>query len=280
MCHPFFPTPPNTSTTMLSRLILFATLIAFAKSQFESPPPAAPIQQQEARGPNRYAYSVNILVALNSTMTISTLNQSRAIYWALTSRTNASPQPIKTTTLFNLADPGVRNDPLIRSTYRCAPNESACNSISVAPMSVQMLGDYSYQSFINTLDSLYVDYNVSTWVRPLDMQCALQGGGGGLLQPTTTATASSDQTSSLCAINGSQGVVSVLGSSRVTLTCVVYVAQNDEYTPQADLVIRSVEDNMECADTDSTQVDKRGIFAKKYLLSLSDWVVVVGNYPL
>lgn len=254
---------------MLSRLILFATLIAFAKSQFESPPPPAPIQQQqEARGPNRYAYSVNLLVALNSTMTISTLNQSRAIYWALTSRTNASPQPIKTTTLFNLADPGVRNDPLIRSTYRCAPNESACNSISVAPMSVQMLGDYSYQSFINTLDSLYVDYNVSTWVRPLDMQCALQGGG--LLQPTTTTTATSDQMSSLCAINGSQGVVSVLGSSRVTLTCVVYVAQNDEYTPQADLVIRSVEDNMECADTDSTQVDKRGRNIRKKIFIITE----------
>lgn len=206
----------------------------------------ASLVQKEARGPNRFSYAVNLLVGLNSTMTVSTLNQSRAIYWVLTQRL-ANASTIAPTPIFNLANPAIRQDALVRATYQCAPNETDCNSITVTPIRLHSIGDYSYQSFINTLDSLYVDYNVSAWVHPLEMQC----GGIDLLGANQTGSGTSSQQ---CASNRTQGVLSVLGSSRVTLQCSILVAQNDLFEPQADLVIRSVEDNVECADTETTQV--------------------------
>lgn len=197
------------------------------------------IIQKEARGPNRFAYSVNLLVGLNSSVTITTLNQSKPIYWALAQRlTNSSS--IMTTQLYLLGNPAIRQDPLLRSMYQCSPNETECHTMTVPTIKLQSIGDYTYQSLINTLDSLYVDYNVSAWVQPLDFQCG-----------TTEGVANNE---TLCSVNRTTGLVSVLGSSRVTVTCSILVAQNDIYEPQADVVIRSVEDNTECSDTESTQV--------------------------
>lgn len=197
-----------------------------------------PSNIKEARGPNRYEYTVNLLVGLNSSMSLSTLNQTRSILWALTQRlTNSSLTSIP---LFHITNPAIRQDAFIRSTYKCAPNESDCNAITVSPIKLQSIGDYSYQSFMaNMLDSLNVDYNVSTWVHPIDFQCG-------------TAAITDNQT--ICAANKTQAVVSVLGANRVTVSCSILVAQNDQYDPKAELVIRSVEDNTECSDTDSTQV--------------------------
>lgn len=197
-----------------------------------------PSNIKEARGPNRYEYTVNLLVGLNSSMSLSTLNQTRSILWALTQRlTNSSLTSIP---LFHITNPAIRQDSFIRSTYKCAPNESDCNAITVSPIKLQSIGDYSYQSFMaNMLDSLNVDYNVSTWVHPIDLQCG---------------TAANTDNQTICAANKTQAVVSVLGGNRVTVSCSILVAQNDQYDPKAELVIRSVEDNTECSDTESTQV--------------------------
>lgn len=206
------------------------------------------IIQNQARGPNRFVYSVNLLVGLNSTLSITTLNRSKPVYWALAQRLTNSTSTL-TTQLYMLGQPEIRQNPVLRSTYQCSPNETECSTMTVNSVKLNSIGDYSYQTFINTLDSLYVDYNVSAWVQPLDFQC------GGLLGAVVEANITNTNPQPVqCAVNRTLGVVSVLGSSRVTVTCSILVAQNEMFDPQADVVIRSVEDNTECSDTDTTQV--------------------------
>jgi hypothetical protein len=192
---------------------------------------------QEARGPSRYSFVINLVVPLNGTMSLTTVNQSKAIYWALIRYTNDSAQTEErksTVQIYNLANPLVRNNK-IKETFECVPNDTDCYRIVVRKFNVSLVGVYSYQSFkdinnLNTVDTLNVDYNISTFIRPLSVDCA----------PVQT-----------CLFNETTGVLSVVHSTSVTFTCTSYIAQNDIFEPSVELKIR--DDYEECGGGDETQ---------------------------
>lgn len=243
---------------MIVVLVLGLVLMAVSQSQGElttaqqdyNELTLANMMKKEARGPGQIEYDVQLLVSINGTLSVSTLNFSNPYNWDHTQRLG-NATVLKS--LFDLANPSVRQDPNVRSTYQCTPNETVCHTITVRPMRLQSIGSYSYQSRINSLDRLFVDYRVATWAYPLDLQCQQQPQQ---TQPQQTQPQQplSDNNQNSCAVNKTLGVVSVLGSNRVTITCSIFIVQNDIYDPQVDVVIRSVEDNAECSDTDTTQV--------------------------
>ena len=201
---------------ILTLCVILATEVINAFEQHQQLITGSPLLftgGEHARGPVRYQYSVNLLVKLNSTLRLQTFNNSRAIYWALTKYSandaslGLSPVP---TPIYNVANPAIRNNQTIRSQFLCTPSDTECNQISVFRFNnFRYLGSYSYQSLINTLDSLYVDYNVSAAVEPIQMSVECAGG------------------SSRCFLNSTSGEnkLTVLANELVRVSCSILIGK-------------------------------------------------------
>ena len=202
--------------------------------------------RQVNQGPERSYYSINLLVALNTTLFFPSLNGSIVNTWLLTRLTNATfyqqqqnpnlsiqikPQP-----LFDVGMPSVRNQ-TIKQTFQCSSSETDCSQLSVPNFNVKYIGHYT--SFSRSIDYLYdyrVDYNVSTYIQPLSFQCD---------------DFSSAETN--CVYNSSMQTLSVIKDTPVQLSCSILIAQNDLYQTSADILIRS-DMNQECVGTTSLQL--------------------------
>lgn len=177
-------------------------------------------QHDHPRGPSRFQYSISLLAKENSRLRLATFNQSGAVYWAFAKfkqgdAMDTAPAPLP---LFHLSNPAIRNNQSIRESFACTPSESQCNEITVGRFdNFKYLGSYSYQSFINTLDSLYVDYNISMAVSKTKVECS------GVNEP------------SACSITPE--TISVKSGQEVKVTCSIIIAQNSPYDVSLDYVM-------------------------------------------
>lgn len=227
-------------TTMLSVLASGGLAQSTEYSYFNDLVTAANLRQKnDGRISTPYQYDLNMLVKLGSSLTLTTLNNSNPIYWILTRYTNETfymqqnnqqvNEKLTKLPLFKLAQPDIRTES-IRNTFLCLPKEETCNMMSVQKFTISLIGMYSYQSLINSFESLYVYYNVSTFIAPVSINCH-------------------QNQSSSCRFNESNNALSVLQGTSVTFTCSVYIAQNDIYDPAVEMIISPENDPSECGDS-------------------------------
>ena len=183
---------------------------------------------EQLRGPMRYQYSINIFVKFNDSFKLKTYNNSRAIYWALTKYTITNSnfdeeyQPIPTV-LYNVANPSVRDNNLLRNKFICYPNDSECNEIYINQFDdLNYIGTYSYQSLINTLDSLYVDYNISLLLTDIQISC--------------------QSNNSKCVYDKSKPSIKLLANNQVEISCNVLFAQNIKFEPDVEILMNDCKD--------------------------------------
>jgi hypothetical protein len=203
--------------------------------------------------PLRYHYSVNVLVKINDSLKFKTLNNSRAIYWAFTRYIYNNSNLITTITspLFNVANSNIRNDLLTASQYNCFPNDIECNQITTPIFKdFSLVGSYSCQSLSNTLDSLFVDFNVSTYSSSIEFGCSY------LNDPK-------EKCSSL------QHDTLTLDSNKIVeLSCTIIIIQNSLFNPAVDFIFpkcRSTQTDIQDVTTNhTTNHDKNRLYWLKY----------------
>ncbi|CAF0904317.1 unnamed protein product [Brachionus calyciflorus] len=209
-------------------------------------PTAAGLRLNDARGPEFLKYNLNLVIGLNSSLTLTTLNQSNAVYWVLSQYTNETfllEQENKLTQnirlpLFNVLKPNVRNS-TIRSQFMCSPSEQECNQMTIPKFGLNYLGTYSYQAQIdNVMDSIFVDFNISTFINHVDLAC----------------------NSGDCLYNQSSQQLSILSGKKISLECSVLIGQNNLYTPAAELNILSDRYEDCFGETQINQIDPTEVY--------------------
>lgn len=232
--------------SLLILAALFTIHCETAQSQSQSPFRLND-QKEFARGPVRYQYSINLLARINSTLKIQTFNNSRAIYWAVAqykSDFTSYDQTPAPTAIYNVANPNIRSSADLKSQYVCGPSESECNQITIPSFNnLKYLGTYSYQSLINTLDSLYVDYNISAFISPIQVECD--------------------------SCNVSSSSIQLLANRQIKLSCSILIAQNSDFQPSVDFRFHS------CLEMNRSVENVSGKYKNKLNISSDDANVVV-----
>jgi hypothetical protein len=176
-------------------------------------------------GPLRYQYSINILVKFNYSFHLKTFNNSQAIYWALTryvsNNSSHNSNSAITLPLFNVANKYIRENTTLSSEFDCYPSNTECNEIALPSFKdFRFLGSYSYQSFINTLDSLFVNFNVSTYRSSIEFGCS-----------------NIDNVKDNCSIKDNDKLT-VLSNKKVQLSCSIIITQNAAFQPSIDFLFQ------------------------------------------
>lgn len=198
-------------------------------SLFDSTSPS-----EKSRGATHYRYSINLFSKVNTSLTLSTFGNSGPNSWRLIKFVGEPPSRNKfqlamgggirsvSLPLFNVSNPLIRGNQLIRKEFLCKPSDQLCSRLVIPNMNFKNIGTYSYQSLINGLDVLYVNYNISLFVRPVEFECG-----------------SNDLTLSSCIYDVRTQTMTLSIDQEVKINCTVLIAQNSDYEPSIDLAFGS-----------------------------------------
>jgi hypothetical protein len=178
---------------------------------------------EKSRGPVHYKYSINLFSKLNSTVTLSTFSNSGPTHWKLIKYINeTSSKGLKSISLplYNISNPLIRSNQLIRKEFLCKPTDRICVRLIIPTINFKNIGTYSYQSLINNLDTLYVNYNISLLIDPIEFNCS---------------TIEEKNSTYKCFYNQTTQTMSVPSDSKIRINCSVKVAQNSDFEPAIDL---------------------------------------------
>jgi hypothetical protein len=199
--------------------------------------------RSSGNGPVRYQYMFDLLVKEDTDLTLKTYNNSRAIYWAWSlnnnnenidseilaaNELNINNKPI---IVYNVANPSIRENQTLVKMFKCEPNENECNQIQIKNMKENYLGTYSYQSLMpNTLDSLYIDYNI-TMIVTTSRILNQNGGENGAIEMKCSSTSTGNKDSSLasfCELDQEKQQLSVLANKQIEIECSVKLASKSK----------------------------------------------------
>ena len=177
-----------------------------------------------------YRYSINLFAKINSSLTLSTFGNSGPTHWKLIKYVNESSSTAKggfksiSLPIYNISNPLIRSNQLIRKEFLCKPNDKICVRLIIPNMNLKNMGTYSYQSIINNLDMLYVNYNISLFIKPIDIDCSTQN-----------VTGKSIVSNSTCTYDQAKQSLSLPQGEILKVSCSALIAQNSIYDPAVDL---------------------------------------------
>jgi hypothetical protein len=188
---------------------------------------------EKSRGAVFYRYSINLFSKVNNSLTLSTFGNSGPIHWKLIKFVNdaSSSKNLKSISLplYNISNPLIRSNQLIRKEFLCKPTDRICIRLVIPTINLKNIGTYSYQSLINNLDTLYVNYNISLIIDSIQFNC------------------SSTSSNSSCSYNHSTQLMSLAIEDTLKLNCSILIAQNNNFEPAIDLIFNS----SLCSDSNS-----------------------------
>jgi hypothetical protein len=194
---------------------------------------------EKARGPIHYKYSINLFSKINSSLTLTTFSNSGPTHWKLIKYINesTSSKSLKSISLplFNVSNPLIRSNQLIRKEFLCKPTDRICVRLIIPSINLKNIGTYSYQSLINNLDTLYVNYNISLLIEPITFNCS---------------SINENNSTSKCNYNRTSQIMSFSSDYKIKINCSIVVAQNSDFEPAIDLTFNSIL----CANSNLTRV--------------------------
>jgi hypothetical protein len=174
---------------------------------------------------NRYIYRLSVLTALNSTLRLKSLNDTKTNLWLLT-RTNSNKTSL-IDPIYDVATPDLRNES-VRNRYSCLPTESNCAQLSINQFQPSDIGVFSLTARSNDYMSDYlISYNVSMFLAQPSIQCGVN---------------------EKCLFNATTQTLSVVADSSIQMSCSINVVQDDMYKPAAQLKVYSDTYGEECTN--------------------------------
>jgi hypothetical protein len=111
-----------------------------------------------------YQYTLNLLFRADSNLTIESKPYCRLIiHWKLVKNihNNNQRQQLITISLFNISNPTIRENQLVKNEFMCRPSDRECNYLDIKRFSSYYLGTFTYQSYLKNFDLLVINYNIS-----------------------------------------------------------------------------------------------------------------------